>query len=85
MPYIPQEQRDDVNGGLYPQNAGQLQYVIASAIDNFFHSKEISYQTCNDVMGALAGAQQEFYRRVVAPYEDEKIKSNGDVYTIADQ
>jgi len=34
----------------------------------------------NDVMGALSGASQEFYRRHVAGYEDECIKKNGDVY-----
>ena len=38
-----------------------------------------NYQTMNDIMGALAGAQIEFYRRKVAPYEDTKIKDNGDV------
>jgi hypothetical protein len=27
----------------------------------------------------LAGAQMEFYRRTVAPYEDTKIVLNGDV------
>ena len=39
-----------------------------------------SYATINDIIGALEGAKMEFYRRVVAPYEDEKIKENGDVY-----
>jgi hypothetical protein len=33
----------------------------------------------NDVMGAFTGAQAEFYRRDVAPYEDAKIQQNGDV------
>jgi len=31
-------------------------------------------------MGALAGAQQEFYREVVAVYEDYKLQENGSVY-----
>ena len=30
--------------------------------------------------GALESAKLEFYRRVVAPYEDEKMNLNGDVY-----
>jgi hypothetical protein len=34
----------------------------------------------NDVVGALDGAKAEFQRRVVAPYEDKKIRENGDVY-----
>ncbi|MDC3283262.1 hypothetical protein OAV41_01680 [Planctomycetota bacterium] len=40
----------------------------------------LNYQQCNDVMGALTGAQLEFYRRFVADYEDTKIRDNGDVY-----
>jgi len=41
---------------------------------------EYSYHTLNEVMGALSGAQQEFYRKVVAPYEDTKEIINGHVY-----
>jgi hypothetical protein len=39
-----------------------------------------SYQSINDVLGALEGAKLEFYRRIAAPYEDTKIQENGDVY-----
>ena len=56
--------------------AGKLQYIIALAIK---HSAPENYQDMNDIMGALAGAQMEFYRRTVAPYEDTKIVLNGDV------
>jgi len=38
------------------------------------------YRTMNEVLGAFDAASKEFYRRVVAPYEDEKIEQNGDVY-----
>jgi hypothetical protein len=40
----------------------------------------LSYQTINDILGALVGAREEYYRRVVAPYEDLKVKANGDVF-----
>lgn len=33
----------------------------------------------NDCIGACEGAKLEFYRRVASPYEDVKIKQNGDV------
>jgi hypothetical protein len=33
-----------------------------------------------DIAGALECCKLEFYRRVAVPYEDQKIKSNGDVY-----
>ena len=59
-----------------PLNAGELQYLIAVMIKSMDTSR---YQNMNDIMGALAGAQMEFYRRTVVPYEDKKIEENGDV------
>lgn len=59
--------------------AGELQYAIAVMLKDYMERKGLNYQNCNDVMGALAGAQLEFYRKTVAPYEDEKIDENGDV------
>jgi len=49
-------------------------------IKAYLRTKGISYQTFNDIIGALEGAKLEFYRRVVVRYEEEKIKANGDVY-----
>lgn len=63
-----------------PATAGELQYLIAIMIHHFMREKGLNYQTCNDVMGALTGANMEFYRRFVADYEDSKIRDNGDVY-----
>jgi hypothetical protein len=40
---------------------------------------ERRYARMNAVGGALAMAAQEFYRRIAAPYEDEKIAQAGDV------
>jgi hypothetical protein len=34
----------------------------------------------NHVLNAIDEVKADFYRRVAAPYEDEKIKQNGDVY-----
>jgi len=85
MPYIAQDDRlpfEWLNNELenltkYDKlTAGEMQYIIALMIKNV---KPENYQDMNDVMGALAGAQMEFYRRTVAPYEDKKIKENGDV------
>lgn len=84
MPYIKREDRSGLNSTTEfaseaPKNAGELQYVFAIIIKAYLGDK-YRYQDLNDVLGALAGAQLEFYRRVVAPYEDTKIKENGDVY-----
>jgi hypothetical protein len=35
------------------------------------------------VVGALEACKLEFYRRVVTPYEENKMKENGDVYDLA--
>jgi len=86
MPYIKEEDRtrfmytEDALKNHPPRTAGELQYVIALAIHEFLMENQLNYQYCNDVMGALTGANMEFYRRFVAPYEDTKIRENGDVY-----
>ncbi len=37
------------------------------------------YHRMNAMIGALQCAQLELYRRVIAPYEDKKIKESGDI------
>jgi hypothetical protein len=78
MPYIKKEQRtrDTLEA---PGTAGELNYAITDLIQ-FYWTLHRNYQGINDIVGALEGAKLEFYRRVVAPYEDIKIKENGDVY-----
>ena len=85
MPYIKQERRDAMRNTLepkpdVPQNAGELNYVFTSILLGYIERKGLCYQTINDIIGALEGAKLEFYRRAVAPYEDTKIKENGDAY-----
>ena len=62
------------------ETPGELNYLVTELIKQYVRTKGLNYQTCNDVMGALEGAKAEFYRRVVGPYEDQKIEENGDVY-----
>jgi len=86
MPYITQEDRNTFKGlekelrATGVETAGELQYIIALAISEYLSAKPQRYQTCNDVMGALAGAQQEFYRVKVGPYEKLCIEKNGPIY-----
>ena len=92
MPYIRSEDRakfhlhaDHGAEGikLAADNAGELQYCFALLIKTYLARKgehNYRYQDLNDVMGALAGAQMEFYRVLVVPYEDDKILTNGGVY-----
>lgn len=81
MPYIKQSDRDLLaqEFGWSPSTPGDLNYKITLLIQRYWREGQ-SYQTINDIIGALEGAKAEFQRRVVAPYEDSKIKENGDVY-----
>lgn len=56
---------------------GEMNYVITKLLLNFYDG--YGYQAYNRAMGVLECAKQEFYRRKIAPYEDEKIKQNGDI------
>jgi hypothetical protein len=80
MPYIKQEVRDIITDGGLPVNAGELNYTFTKIILSYIQLKSESYQTYNDIIGALEGAKLELYRRKIAPYENKKIQENGDVY-----
>ena len=55
---------------------GNLNYLITSILKRIYPPKYYQY---NKVMGLLECIKQEFYRKVIGPYEDTKIKENGDV------
>ena len=81
MPYVTSATKDDLEfdpGG--SDTPGELNYSITKLLVWYWNSKGHSYQTINDVMGAVEGAKMEFYRRVAVPYEDQKCFDNGDVY-----
>jgi len=82
MPYIKKERRMDLDWGStsIPVNAGELNFKITQLITMYLLERVESYETYNDIVGALEGAKLELYRRKIAPYEDKKIKENGDVY-----
>ena len=84
MPYIPQRTRSRIlsaTGQIDPtaiETVGELNFAITHLVNTF--CKGDSYTAFNEVMGVLESAKLEFYRRRVAPYEDNKIVENGDVY-----
>jgi hypothetical protein len=80
MPYIKQDERNKIDGFDSPKNAGQLNYLLTITALQYWEENGRNYQAFNDILGALEGAKLELYRRKVAPYEDIKIKENGDVY-----
>lgn len=83
MPYIKPEDRRSIYARLRgPQTAGELNFAITDLIIKYLKNQGLSYQTCNDIVGVLDNASHEFKRRVQDPYEDKKIRENGDVYPI---
>lgn len=85
MPYIKKDDRIKFERTLLSVPAldspGKLNYLITELCLTYLANKGKSYQTLNDISGALTNANLEFYRRLSAPYEDLKIKENGDVFT----
>lgn len=88
MPYIPPGRREELRHTLRsqsPVNVGELTYCITDFLVNYLLDKAedngvYRYNDLADCLAALDGSGKELYRRVIAPYEDTKIKLNGDVY-----
>lgn len=83
MPYIEGVSRKlDLHpmGAEQPENPGELNFCVTQVVLDYAEKHGHSYAVFNDVLGALEGAKLEFYRRLVAPYEDMKRLVNGDVY-----
>ena len=59
--------------------AGPLNYLITRLVLRWLGDHP-NYERYNAAVGVLESAKLELYRRAVAPYEDAKIKENGDVY-----
>jgi len=83
MPYIKQEDRARFASILEKLNevpirsAGELNFLVTSAVHHYLRRFPKSYGTYNQAIGALEAAKLELYRRQVVPYDDIKIKENG--------
>jgi len=90
MPYIPQEERTEIDDSLNLLKAqlgisddlpvGKLNYIVSTLISHLIDIHGTSYTIGNNLVGVLECAKQELYRRILIPYEDAKIELNGDVY-----
>lgn len=81
MPYIRDIDKYNIENEIKTvDSAGELNYVISNICKNYMIHKGTCYQTLNEIIGVLECAKQEFYRRIVVPYEDIKIEENGDIY-----
>lgn len=83
MPYIAEESRSRLQQGGAAQDAGELNFIITRAIDEYIRRKGgVRYAHINEVVGALGCVKLELYRRIAAPYEDRKRAENGDVHGV---
>lgn len=55
---------------------GELNYLITKILKEVYPMR---YFHLNKAIGVLECVKQEYYRRIVAPYEDTKICESGDV------
>lgn len=94
MPYIPEKARDKYDERLealaFTLNSvknndklsGELNFVFYRLACTLCHEESggiRNYARMAVISSALAEAQAEFRRRIMGPYEDEKIKSAGDI------
>jgi len=87
MPYILQEDRPKYEESLstligilkeqpVERIDGELNYIITRILKE---SYPLRYFNINRAIGVMEACKLEYYCRVAAPYEDTKIKQNGDV------
>ena len=90
MPYIKQELRTKINVGLdelidqinHLSTEGNINGLVTFAlysIVKYFYGYTESFDKISDGIKVLECAKLEFARQVLNPYEDKKIKENGDV------
>lgn len=89
MPYVKQQQRARLDPYIWQLivelvrmgfASGDVSYALTQVLLSYvkYHGK--CYKTLKDVGGILSYTDKEFYRKVVAPYEDKKAKENGEVF-----
>lgn len=87
MPYILKENREKYSEPLkhltnllkkqpIEQVDGEINYIITTILKEVY---PLRYFNLNRAIGVMESCKLEFYRRVVGPYEDVKIRENGDV------
>ncbi len=88
MPYIKRSDRKQYQSiitelaALIPEDRmsrpGHMNYCVSLLIEKVY-GNSMRYADHNEVVGVLHCIVDEFYRRKTAPYEDLKIKEEGDL------
>ena len=88
MPYIRQTDRRSIRPRARHladavDDVGELNYALTTIIDTLFERNVVwtaNYAGLNSILGVLESVKFELQRRVVTPYENRKMRENGDVY-----
>lgn len=84
MPYINDEAKrqaaEDYSDGAGSADVGTLTYEFQQTIVEYLLRHGLRYQQIAEIKGALSEAARDFEQRVVVPYEEKKIRENGDVW-----
>lgn len=87
MPYINPDQRPEVDKLIDPfisylsslpmeDQDGVINYAVTRIIKHIYPKKYFHF---NRALGVLTAITEELYRKIIGPYEEEKITENGDV------
>lgn len=87
MPYIKQENRKIIDKRIeklieylrsadFDKQDGEVNYTVSKILHTLYSP---SYYNYNRAIGVLECIKLELYRKMVAPYEEIKIKENGDI------
>ncbi len=95
MPYIVDEKRQSLDPAIEALHRvlvnlqlddeendmeGNVNYVMTRLLMMIYGNKDgTRYTHINDAVGVLGCVTQEFYRKVAAPYEDQKEFDNGEI------
>ena len=88
MPYLDDEKKNKFTEVLvnlesileFENFEGELNYIISQLANLYLLNQGVCYKNLNTIIGSIECSKIEIYRRVAAPYEDIKIKENGDVF-----
>lgn len=87
MPYIKKDERkkfdelikqviEKIRKEPLESQDGEINYIVSKILLGIYEPRYFNF---NRAMGVLECIKQEFYRRFIAKYEDEKIRENGDI------
>jgi hypothetical protein len=90
MPYLKSIDRFEIEQDLdtigfsdfVPNNGAHLNFIVCTLVNNYIEKNGLDYAGLQEMIGSLDCAKMEIYRRIAGPYEDKKIKENGDVFSL---